>query len=237
MIRNMHLGIVYAMPMEARGLTKSAPPRFQPLQISDHCTVIRAGIGGSNARRAATVLRDAGVEALLSWGCAAGLDPEIEPGTIVVPTAVLAPDGEKIKVDQRLHSSLCQALSGGVPIRTECSMSSDSPVVSRQQKAMLYQRYAAVAVDMESAAIAQAARSFDLPFAAVRVVLDPAGQGLPEAVIQGMEDDGSFAIGRCLRCLLKRPSDVLGMVSLAIHSWRASRSLQRVARQIRTRTI
>jgi adenosylhomocysteine nucleosidase len=230
----MDLGIVYAMPMEGQGLTYSAPPRFLPLQISDHCTVIRAGIGDSNACRAATVLRDAGVDALLSWGCAAGLDPDIEPGTVVVPTAVLGPDGRKITVDQHLHSSLCKNLSGGVPIRTECSMSSDSPVVSRQQKAALYQRYAAVAVDMESAAIALAARSFDLPFAAVRVVLDPAGQALPEAVIQGMEDDGSFAMGRCLRCLLNRPADLLGMVSLAMHSWRARRSLQRLACQITT---
>jgi adenosylhomocysteine nucleosidase len=115
-------------------------------------------------------------------------------------------------------------------------MSSDSPVVSRQQKAALYQRYGAVAVDMESAALAQVARSCDLPFATVRVILDPAGQALPEAVIQGMEDDGSFAKGRCLRYLLKRPSDLIGMVCLAIHSLRARSSLQRVARQIRTRT-
>jgi hypothetical protein len=61
------------------------------------------------------------------------------------------------------------------------------------------------------------------------VILDPCNQALPDAVIAGMEDDGSFAIGRCLKCLSKRPSDLIAMIGLAINSRRASKTLRRVA--------
>ncbi len=225
----MNLGIVYAMPMEGQGFGHPSAGRFQALQVSDHCTIMRSGIGGANAQRAVLALHDAGVDAVLSWGCAAGLHPDMEPGALLVPASVIDVDGENIDVDPQLHARICQRLIGPAALRVESLFSSDAPVVSQQQKAELYARYGAIGVDMESAAIALAARSCGLRFAAVRVILDPASQALPEAVVAGMEDDGSFAIGRCLQCLLKRPSDLIAMIGLALNSRRANQALQRVA--------
>lgn len=225
----MNLGIVYAMPMEGQGFGQPKAERFQALQVSEHCTIMRCGIGGANAQRAVMALHDTGVDAVLSWGCAAGLHSDIEPGALLVPAIVIDVDGENIEVDPQLHTRICQRLGGLAAIRVESLVSSDAPVVSQQQKAELYARYGAVALDMESAAIALAARSCGIPFAAVRVILDPASQALPEAVIAGMEDDGGFAIGRCLRCLLKRPSDLIAMISLARNSRRAGETLRCVA--------
>ena len=224
----MNLGIIYAMPMEGRGFGPIGVQRFQAIQISEHCTIMRSGIGAANVQRAVIALHDAGVDAVLSWGCAAGLHPHIEPGALLVPTSVIDVDGETIEVDPQLHAGIRKRLCEPVPC-VESLAASAAPVVSLVQKADLYARHGAVAVDMESAAIALAARSIGLPFAAVRVVLDPCSQALPDSVIAGMQDDGSFAIGRCLKSLSKRPSDLIAMIGLAVNSRRASTTLRRVA--------
>jgi adenosylhomocysteine nucleosidase len=233
----MHLGIVVAMPMEGRSLTRTPLQRGQALRIDQSCSVVQAGIGGANAQRATRALYESGVDALISWGCAGGLCPAIRAGTLSIPDAVVDFDGEQLPIDRRLHQSLCHLLADTALIRTERSLSYDSAVVSTQQKAALYQRYGAIAVDMESAAVALTAHGYGLPFASVRAILDPADQALPETAVQGLDDDGTFVMSCGLRSLLKKPGDITGLARLALNSYRAGKSLQRAAQRLRTNEL
>ena len=84
----MDIGIVCAMPLEAAGLTRRPTPRGQAVRISEHCLLVCSGVGPQHAHRATLTLHQHGVGAVLSWGCAAGLQPHASPGTLVLPSVV-----------------------------------------------------------------------------------------------------------------------------------------------------
>ena len=75
------LGIVAALEMEGRWILASEP------------LVEVSGGGEERARAAAHSLLERGASALVSWGVAGGLDPELEPGSVVLPDAVVHTDG------------------------------------------------------------------------------------------------------------------------------------------------
>lgn len=228
----MHLGIVCAMPLEARTLTRSALPRGQCATPFRDCTVICSGIGGVNARRAVTALLDHGVDAIVSWGCAGGLHPGLTPGTLVLPGRVLDAGGETIDTDLALHHRLQSALAGAGAIVSGTALSCDSPVMSRRQKRALHSRFGAAVVDMESAAMGLAAGRHGLPFAVLRVVLDPAGQSLPWAALAGLSPEGPPRLMDSLKGLARHPTQLFGLLGLAANAYRAQRSLKRAAARL-----
>jgi adenosylhomocysteine nucleosidase len=168
------IGIVTGLPREARLL--------RGLSFSIRCE----GPGAANARRAAEALVREGVDTLVSFGVAGGLDPRLRPGDIV---------------RDKIHSTA-------------------TPVVSPAQKARLHKETGAVAVDMESEAVAEVAREKGVRFLAVRAIVDPAERALPRAVkVDGLD----------VLALLARPQDWFGLVRLAYDWRRAKRALRDVA--------
>jgi hypothetical protein len=110
----------------------------------------------------------------------------------------------------------------------------DAPLASRAAKAQLWQAGGALAVDMESHAAALAARRLDLPFAAVRVVLDPARRSLPPCALKGMREDGGTDLAALLRALARAPGQLGPLVLLACDARRARNSLREVRAQLGT---
>ena len=72
-------------------------------------------------------------------------------------------------------------------------LTSARSVGSVEDKAALFERTGAVAVDMESAAIAEVAEQHGLPFLAVRVVVDSAGDVLPAAVTAAADTKATWS--------------------------------------------
>ena len=95
-----------------------------------------------------------------------------------------------------------------------------APVASPAEKARLFRDTGAVAVDMESEAIAKVARAAKARFAAVRAIVDPAERGLPRAI---------RADGVDWLALAARPDDWLKLIALARDWRRAKRALRDVA--------
>jgi len=217
------------MPMEARTLTDHSVPRGRTLRINEHCLLVCSGVGLDNASRATQALRERGVGAVLSWGCAAGLQPNISAGTLVLPSIILAEDGQRLPVDSHLHRALRQRLTA---IAEPCSgplLTVDIPISTRAQKAALRQRHGAAALDMESSAIGITARRYRLPFAAVRTILDPAHQSLPAAATSGLQNDGSFHLGKGLAEVLRTPQDIIHLIRLGLNAKSAKKTLRRAA--------
>jgi hypothetical protein len=80
---------------------------------------------------------------------------------------------------------------------------------------------------MESHAAALAARRHGLPFAVLRVVLDPAWRTIPPCALAGVRADGSSALLPLLGSLARHPRQLAGLCALAREAWLARRRLRR----------
>jgi hopanoid-associated phosphorylase len=188
---------------------------------------VTAGIDALIAAQAGGARAFSGI---LSFGCAGGLDPRLRPGDCVVATAVRAASGA-FDADPAWTRSLIGRLphaSLGVVAGL------DAPLAGHDAKARLWRDSGALAVDMESHAAAGAARRHGLPFAALRVVLDPAWRSLPHAAVAAMREDGGTDVAALLRALARAPGDIGPLVGLALEAWRARRALRRVRAQLGT---
>src|SRR5438876_11514560 len=137
------IGIVCALERELGPLFRHTP---------DHCKIVAGGIGAIQAEKAARDLPD--VDVLISAGYAGGIAPPAARGLIVVDTA-----------DPRLDHALPQAIRGRIA-------DSQTMVSKRQARVRLAWATGAIAVDMESAAVAKVAGQRGIPFAAVRAITD-----------------------------------------------------------------
>ncbi len=81
---------------------------------------------------------------------------------------------------------------------------------------------------MESTAVAQVAATHGLPFIAVRVIVDTAGDTVPGSVVAASAA-GQVQIGRLICGLALSPADIAPLVRLARRYRIAIRSLMAVA--------
>jgi hypothetical protein len=100
------------------------------------------------------------------------------------------------------------------------------PVADADAKASLARRSGASAVDMESHLAALAARRYGLPFAALRVVTDPAHRGIPACAIAALHGDGGAALAPLLRALASNPAELPMLAALAADAFTARRCLR-----------
>jgi len=109
-------------------------------------------------------------------------------------------------------------------------LSSPQAIASVVAKRTLFRETGAVAVDMESYAIAELACAHRLPFLAVRVIVDRATDELPRAVAASADAAGPLRIWRLMSALARTPSELAPLLRLARRYRAASRSLAAVAR-------
>ena len=107
----------------------------------------------------------------------------------------------------------------------------DQAVRSQDQKLGLFAKTTALACDMESHAVAEAARDADVPFVVLRIVSDPSNRYIPEAAIAGVTAAGGVSLGAVLRGVAIRPWDLPELLSLAFDARIAFCALRRVARR------
>ena len=165
---------------------------------------------------------------IVSFGCAGGLDPALAAGSSIVPDGVLTDHGE-LATDaawtRALRARLPQAHAGML-------RGLDTPLASQADKARLWRGCGAGAVDMESHAAALAARRHGLPFAACRVVLDPAWRSVPGCALAALREDGATDVAALLRALAAAPRELGPLAALALDAWHARRSLRMVRAQL-----
>lgn len=162
--------------------------------------------------------------ALVSFGIAGGLHPGLEPGACLIASQVVCPLGATYDADPAWRDALAAAL-GGAPVATFAGV--DTPLAGIDGKRALHDETGAMIVDMESHIVARVARSKNLPFAAIRVVADPAGRQLPHAATVGMRADGSVDIAAVLRSLARDPRQVPSLIRTALDARAAFAGLLR----------
>lgn len=170
----------------------------------------------------------AGGSGIISIGIAGGLAPGLTPGDWVIASGVIA-DGVRIPTDSLWSQRLLSAL----PSATYADIyGSDGPVVARADKRRLHEAHGTVAVDMESHIAAKIAARHRVPFAACRVIIDPAERTLPPAALVGMRDDGRADVAAVIRSLCQQPRQVFALLRVIADARAARTALFRGRRKL-----
>lgn len=229
------VGVVCALAAEARHLGP-ATRRHEPLtSLPDGTLRAVSGMGATAAAQSARALIAAGAGALVSWGMAGGLDPALSAGAIFLPSEVISLDGAVVSTARHWRERLGAALASHLPpARTLLTqgrlLTSSRAIGSLADKATLFRETRAAAVDMESLAVAQMAQAHQLPFIAMRVIVDSAEDALPRAVTAAADSEGHLQMWRLMGALARAPAELAPLIRLAQRYRAASRSLAAVAR-------
>lgn len=231
------LGFVVALPQEAASLTSARVAAAQCLELGGGDLLYVSGAGPEAAARGARALLQAGAEALLSWGCAGALAPDLERGALCLPERVLTTDGAEFTPSPAWLRQARQAL-GAMPLPIACHggalLSLPRPAAGVIEKHALAVRHGAAAADMESAAVARIGHEAGRPFLAVRAIADRAGDPLPEAVTRAMDHaSGEVRVGRLLAGALVSPRQWLPLLVLGRNFGAALATLRAAAPRLR----
>lgn len=205
-------GVVAALRSEARSL---AARRDYVVAAGQSALMVQtSGIGCERAARAAHELVRAGARSLLCWGVAGALDPSLRCGDILLASEVICDAPLTLQLESmravvlpararlRTCATWLEQLEAGLirqgPVVRGAILTATELVCEVPLKARLFRETAAVAVDMESAAVGVVARLHGVPFMALRVIVDTAADELPRVL---------------RRAISRNPSDRLGWLS------------------------
>jgi len=222
------VGVVAALEAEARTLGPAVHRRDGLSFLDDGSLLAVSGMGGALAALAARNLIDAGAGALMSFGLAGGLDPTLGAGTVVLPDLVISRAGARFLTSTGWREQLSATIAKQRPVAGGTLLTSLAAIGAVADKAAAFRETGAVAVDMESLGVAEVAAAHDLPFIAVRVIVDTAADVLPRAVVAASRG-GHLNIRRLIGGLAAAPLDLIALIRLARAYRAATRSLAAVA--------
>jgi len=232
-------GIIVALSEELNTL-KTLPnalwepnlPRGKFVFLTDDVLLIHSGAGAENARKAAELAVSKGATQLMSWGCAAALSPNLKMGDLVLAESLMDENGDEISVHPIWHQHAKTVLESQITTYKGALIASNSIVSTAQAKENLHAKTGAIALDMESYAIAKVAQHYALPFLAIRAIADPASMDLPNALENALNDNGEVAVSRILKSLVLNPKELPHLIQIGQYFQIAKKTLSNVARQL-----
>lgn len=228
----MITGIVVALPEELSTLTSKKIDKGCCVFITDEIVLGYSGAGANNARTASELLIAQGATRLISWGCAAALSEILKPGDLVLADTLIDAEGAQIGIAPDWHSYTKNLLSTTLKVHSGSLAESKGIVATSQDKKQLHSQTGAIALDMESIAIAKVARQNKLPFLAIRAIADPVNMNLPKAINHSLNNDGDIVLGKLLLFVALHPAELPGLIKLGLHFNAAKNTLKSVAKQL-----
>lgn len=185
-----------------------------------HDPRLSVAISGADTRTAelkAELLVADGAHALVSWGMAGSLNPDLAPGHLVIGSTV-TPDHDPTMALVTPPDRWGRPLAGATVL-----------VATPGAKARLRAETGADAVDMETAALARAAAPHGLPVLAVRAIADPADRALPVFLAGVLDSRGRPRPAALMAGLLGNPTALGALWRLRGDSRAALATLARFA--------
>ena len=201
--------------------------------------VAPTGLGETAGSALASLLAAHHPGLVLSLGFAGGLSPGLETGALVVCDKFLTwrgaePNGPALlEADRRVADVAAGVLAqAGIAASHRTLLTAPSPLLSPAAKRRAGQETSVAVVDMEGYWLAQTARQRQIPFLALRVVLDPVEQALPRFVATIVADQGRHELRHTAKALLINPFSIAGLVLVATRSSRAQRALRQAVQAL-----
>ena len=208
------------MPVEADAFAALAREAvdFQPAGLTIHEGLVAdrrvawcvGGAGAASAARATRLLVDGHrPQVVISAGFAGGLDATLARGTLARPCRAVTMSG-----GPPLDLVAGQGAASGLTV-----VSVDRVVTTAAAKRDLAAATGAALVDMETHAVAAAARDAGLPCAGIRVISDDATQNLPREIAALVQpQSGMRRLGAALGAIGRRPRAAFDMWTLWEHA-------------------
>lgn len=193
-------------------------------------SVAFSGGSAERARSEARRLVAEGAAALVSFGLAGGLAPGLRAGDLLLPETVGSAGPVSWSVDRVWHERVRARLAGGgIGPTPGALVGSDRIVATTSDKRALFETVGALAVDMESHAVAAVATEAGIPFLVLRALADPADQVVPQVAREALRPDGRVRIRATFGGLLRQPGELIALFRLARQSAQGLASLRRGA--------
>jgi adenosylhomocysteine nucleosidase len=190
--------------------------------------VLTTGMGPRHAKRALTwALERSRPAAIVSLGCAGALDPALRPGDVVVASQIRVAGSASLEIDGNWGTHLERAAQAcGLHAVSGPLLTTPEILAGAADKRQARAESAAIAVEMEAAALGRAAHEAKIPFAAVRAILDVADDELTFAR-NLVAEDGRLRLPALFAALLRgRGRAVRELRTLAAHRRLCARSLE-----------
>jgi len=178
-------------------------------------TVICSSSDPQQLRGLLRVFDPSGIRGIVSFGVAGGLDPMLESGDVIIATEVVAGSARWQTASALKRNLVATPGLDRKRVVEGILAGSENIVVSRHSKAELRRTTGAAAVDMESHIAADYAAENGLPFAALRVVADPASRTLPAVAVSALKPDGKIDPWKVLRGVARRPHAIPDLMRTA----------------------
>lgn len=145
--------------------------------------VVVCGAAAVVGERIGRVLDELRPPAIVLAGVCGGLDPSLSPGDLVLARSVVVPGRPELVPASPILDKVRGALRrSDWSFVTAPLLSVERPLGSRSEKTDVWNATGAAGVDMESYAVAAAARERGIPWIVLRAVLDAAGSELPASL-------------------------------------------------------
>lgn len=182
--------------------------------------MVCSGPGPQNAWRAARWLASSGARVIGSMGVSGALSRQVHAGDLVLADEIVRWTGEAYERVWPPHTAFFHSLytrlrEARLHVYSGRILSVERPVLTVEEKMRHAKGSQALAVDMESAGVAQAAEEAGIPFFVLRAVSDPADMGIPGFVPDCVDPKGGIRAGYLCRQLLKNPFRLI--VLLRVH--------------------
>lgn len=173
-----------------------------------------------------TTLDPTAIRGVISFGVAGGLDPSLKTGDVVVATEVMAGDTRWLAGLSLTEAQIASIALGRRRVVRGLLAGVEELVAASACKAALRSETGAAAVDMESHIAAAYAAEVGIPFAALRVISDPAHRALPVVARKAIKPNGDLDLRQIVGSVVRNPRSLRALVSTGIDFNRALRSLR-----------
>ena len=229
------IGIIAALPAEAKCLYSKKLKAGLPIEIQQDVFLCLSGIGHESALFAAKKLAALKVDALISWGVAGAIDNSLNSGDVILAKSIIN-EGNRYSISEDWLNRVSDHFLPSEPNIFNGDIASSKEIcASTTDKQHLLKKTGALAVDMESAAIAETATANNLDLLVIRTISDNADTAIPEAVLKHTNNMGQPRIFNFMLSCIMNPNQIREISSLASGYKKGLASLSEIAQVLKDR--
>jgi adenosylhomocysteine nucleosidase len=218
-----HVGVVFALGIEAGGLVdllqgviRTEGAGFSAREgglKGRRVVVVESGVGAEAAARATEALiQGHHPHWLISAGFAGGLHDKLAQGDVLLAEEVVDATGRCYSIELPFDRD---TIASQRHLHVGRLLTSDRVIAETDEKAKLGQTHGALAVDMETLAVAEVCRRENARFLSVRTISDAVGHTLPKDIDYLVKRKTTAGrLGAAAGAILRRPGSINDMWQL-----------------------